>query len=68
MNKKIFIPLLCCCLMMNAIAQKSVEIIYGDNAKHIGKITADSIVVVSGSTYSFTVDLPVFSNDTLVSD
>src|SRR5258706_764180 len=27
-----------------------------DNSTHIGKITADSIVVITGSTYSFTVD------------
>ncbi|HEY0677660.1 MAG TPA: glycosyl hydrolase family 28 protein [Chitinophagaceae bacterium] len=43
---------------------------YADNATHIGKITNDSIVVATGSTYAFTVDTPedkglVFTNTTV---
>jgi hypothetical protein len=48
---------------INLIAQKpvtsksSVEIIL-NNSTHIAKITKDSIIVITGSTYSFTVDTP----------
>jgi len=58
MKKKLLLPFACCLLTSAAWAQKSTGITYGQAAKHIGRITADSIVVVAGSTYSFTVDTP----------
>ena len=51
------------CAWVNIIGQKpvvpksSVEII-PNNSTHIGRITNDSIIVITGSTYSFTVDTP----------
>ena len=51
------------CAWINIIAQKpvvpkpSAELI-PNNSTHIGRITKDSIVVITGSTYSFTVDTP----------
>jgi hypothetical protein len=36
----------------------TAEIDYGKEATHIGRITKDTLVVVAGSTYSFTVDTP----------
>jgi len=53
--------ILSCCIAMPVAGQKiiskkaSAEII-ASNSTHISKITNDSIVLVSGSTYSFTVD------------
>ena len=34
------------------------DIDFGDNATHIARIAEDTIVVIAGSTYSFTVDTP----------
>src|SRR5258705_643818 len=50
------------CISMHAVSQKSstkfsAEVIT-NNAAHIGRITKDSIIVITGSTYSFTVDTP----------
>jgi len=51
------------CAWINIIAQQpvvpksSAELIL-NNSTHIGRITKDSIVVITGSTYSFTVDTP----------
>jgi polygalacturonase len=51
------------CAWINLIAQKpvvpksSAELI-PNNSTHIGRITKDSIIVITGSTYSFTVDTP----------
>ena len=50
------------CISMHAVSQKSStkyssEVII-NNSTHIGRITKDSIIVVTGSTYSFTVDTP----------
>ncbi|HEY5772832.1 MAG TPA: endopygalactorunase, partial [Chitinophagaceae bacterium] len=51
------------CAWVNIIAQKpvvpksSAEII-PNNATHIRRITRDSIIFITGSTYSFTVDTP----------
>jgi hypothetical protein len=39
-------------------ARSSTAIVAGNNATHIGKITKDTITVISGSTYAFTVDTP----------
>jgi polygalacturonase len=36
----------------------SLEITTAKNATHIGRISNDTIVVITGSTYSFTVDTP----------
>jgi hypothetical protein len=38
-------------------SRSSAEVVPG-NATHIGRITKDSIIVITGSTYSFTVDTP----------
>jgi hypothetical protein len=51
------------CASLTTIAQKatttkfSTEIV-PNNATHIGRITKDSVIVITGSTYSFTVDTP----------
>ncbi|HKC37883.1 MAG TPA: hypothetical protein VKB95_17525, partial [Chitinophagaceae bacterium] len=50
------------CISMHAVSQKSstkfsAEVIT-NNAAHIGRITKDSIIVITGSTYLFTVDTP----------
>jgi polygalacturonase len=51
------------CAWINIVAQKpvvpksSTELI-PNNSTHIGRITKDSIIVINGSTYSFTVDTP----------
>lgn len=39
-------------------ADSPAAITYGPKATHIGRITADTLYVASGSTYSFTVDTP----------
>ncbi|MGN6533053.1 MAG: endopygalactorunase, partial [Ginsengibacter sp.] len=36
----------------------NAAIVENNNATHIARITSDSIIVLSGSTYSFTVDTP----------
>lgn len=52
------------CLTLPAAAQKSngvkfsTEIDYGKKSTNIGRITKDTLVVITGSTYSFTVDTP----------
>src|SRR5687768_413843 len=46
------------CFSQVAKAQPSAEITYSNNATHIAAITADSIKLITGSTYSFTVDTP----------
>ncbi len=38
--------------------KSGTEISAGKNATHIGSIAADSLVVIAGRTYSFTVDTP----------
>lgn len=59
MKKKVcLLPLVICFATTVVMAQKGTAITYGSNARHIGKITSDSIVVASGSTYMFTVDTP----------
>src|SRR5215203_1692252 len=55
---KIILPILFLLAAVAALAQTSPEITYRNSATHIGKITADSIIIVGGSTYSFTVDTP----------
>src|ERR1051325_6048582 len=57
MNKLLSI-IACFCFLKAAVAQSSNEVTFGKNASHIGGITADSIIVITGSTYSFTVDTP----------
>jgi polygalacturonase len=49
------------CFINTAIAQqdnKTTAITYGKNATHIAGLANDSIIVVTGSTYSYTVDTP----------
>ncbi|HEY1114997.1 MAG TPA: endopygalactorunase, partial [Chitinophagaceae bacterium] len=64
MNKVLLLALVTpVTFVLSAPAQKRMtasptEITYGKNATHIGRITADTLYVVSGSTYSFTVDTP----------
>lgn len=53
------------CIALPAMAQKK-SVNYGaeiisNNSTHIGRITKDSIVVITGSTYAFTVDTPADS-------
>jgi polygalacturonase len=45
-------------LVMPFAQAQNASITYGDNARHIARIKGDSIILVSGSTYSFTVDTP----------
>ena len=59
MNMSKILSLVVCFLFFHAAkAQSSTEITYSKTASHIGGIVADSIIVVTGSTYSFTVDTP----------
>jgi len=52
------------CISLTVTAQKTnaeksnTNIVEKNNATHIARITKDSLVVLSGSTYSFTVDTP----------
>jgi polygalacturonase len=52
--------LMLCGLLVQATSPVKQEprIIISKNATHISRITADSIYVISGSTYSFSVDTP----------
>ena len=43
---------------IDAKPKPSTEITLGKNATHIARVTSDSLIVVTGSTYSFTVDTP----------
>ena len=38
--------------------KSGTEVIANENATHIGGITKDTIIVITGSTYSYTVDTP----------
>ena len=42
----------------NSGSQLSTAITYSPDATHIGGITNDSVIIIAGSTYSFTVDSP----------
>jgi polygalacturonase len=53
-----FCILLTICFLPSARAQNSTDIVFNKKAPHIAGITADSVFVASGSTYSFTVDTP----------
>src|SRR5688572_33286215 len=64
LNKIIFLVLMAhACAGISIVAQKpvapksSVEI-DPNNSTHVARITKDSIIVIKGSTYSFTVDTP----------
>src|SRR5688572_18935962 len=64
LNKIIFLVLMVhACAGISIVAQKpvvpksSVEI-DPNNSTHVARITKDSIIVIKGSTYSFTVDTP----------
>lgn len=47
------------CTVNPVLAKKfGTEIIAGKNSTHIAYITKDTLVIVSGSTYSYTVDTP----------
>jgi len=52
------------CVNFITMAQKTkapdshTEVLAKNNATHIGRITKDSLIVLTGSTYSFTVDTP----------
>ena len=62
--KILFITLMThACGWINIIAQqpvvpKSSAELFPNNSTHIGRITKDSIIVITSSTYSFTVDTP----------
>ena len=45
-------------LLMPFVQAQTSNITYGEDARHIARIGRDSIILVSGSTYSFTVDTP----------
>ncbi len=63
-NKQIFLILMMhVCVCINIIAQKTVSSkispeIIANNSTHIVRIAKDSVLVVTGSTFSFTVDTP----------
>ena len=40
------------------ISERDIALDYSDHATHIARIGQDTIVVISGSTYSYTVDTP----------
>jgi polygalacturonase len=42
----------------NNRSRYSAEVDFGPRATHIGRITQDTLVVIAGSTHSFTVDTP----------
>lgn len=42
----------------NSDTEPGGRIVAGENATHIGRITKDTIVVIAGNTYSYTVDTP----------
>lgn len=52
------------CINFTTVAQKikapdlHTVVVAKNNATHIGRITKDSLIVLTGSTYSFTVDTP----------
>ena len=51
------------CIALSAATQKNVTSKYStdiveNNSTHIARVTKDSLVVISGSTYLFTVDAP----------
>ena len=62
--QKTLLPVIACllCITTNTLAQKqtsfATDIQPTRNATHIGGITKDTVVVISGSTYRFTVDTP----------
>ncbi|MBC9797993.1 endopygalactorunase [Sinomicrobium weinanense] len=63
MNKwklSVVFAILISCFTPGVTAQTTTgtEIDVSDNSTHIARITKDTIVVISGSTYSFTVDTP----------
>lgn len=65
MNKTlllIFVALSCIVMPAAALTggktRFTAEITAGKNATHIGRISGDTLVVVAGTTYSFTVDTP----------
>jgi polygalacturonase len=49
---------LACLLTPSFGYDKTPAITFGKNATHIARITNDSLIVITGSTYSFTVDTP----------
>ncbi|NCU04986.1 MAG: endopygalactorunase, partial [Chitinophagaceae bacterium] len=60
-TKKIVVILFCFCIFLQKITaqpteSKSTAIAIADNAAHIAAITNNAIVLIAGSTYSFTVD------------
>ena len=63
-NKPIFLILMMLvCVCINIIAQETVSSkispeIIANNSTHIVRIAKDSVIVITGSTFSFTVDTP----------
>ena len=62
-EKKLSLIFIAICITIPAISQKSSSStfctdIIENNSTNIGKITKDSLVIISGSTYLFTVDTP----------
>ena len=46
------------CFLQTAIAQNNTEVTFNSVATHIGGFFSDTIIIATGSTYSFTVDTP----------
>jgi polygalacturonase len=64
MKKALSLAGIIVCIALTATAQKTkapksnTNIVEKSNATHIARITRDSLIVLTGSTYSFTVDTP----------
>ena len=64
MKKALSLTGIIVCIAFATTAQKTTvpksntDIVDKNNATHIARITMDSLIVLSGSTYSFTVDTP----------
>ena len=54
----IFISVSLTTIAQKPISTKSSNEIVSNNSTHIARITKDSIIVITGNTYSFTVDTP----------
>jgi polygalacturonase len=58
MNKFLLLIYVTVCTGVPVMAQKNSTDIVENNSTHIGRITKDTLVVISGTTYLFTVDTP----------
>ncbi|WP_448636400.1 hypothetical protein [Pedobacter panaciterrae] len=53
-----FVPLLLILSQAKALKRTAIEITIAKDATHVALIKADTVVVITGSTYLFTVDTP----------